>query len=146
MLPKRSQGSDNVALIQWNDRFNVGVRSLDLQHRQLIDVLNELHAALSQGRGKDVLTGLLARLASYAWTHLQHEERLLAAHRYPDFAAHKAEHDSYLARMRELEARSHQGGTAVTLELMQFLKGWWTGHILESDRKYSAHLSARQAA
>ena len=135
-----------MALIQWNNRFSVGVRSLDSQHRQLIDVLNELHAALAQGRGKDVLTGLLARLASYAWTHLEHEERLLEQHRYPALAAHKAEHAAYIARMRAHEAKAHAGGTAVTVELLQFLNGWWTGHILQSDGQYAAYLSTRQAA
>ena len=119
---------------------------LDLQHRQLIDMLNELHAAMSAARGQQVMGDLLLRLSNYARTHLETEERLLRAHDYPQFASHKAQHDAYVARMRDLQAQAQQGKVAMTVSVMSFLKEWWTRHILETDMEYSEFLKTRNAA
>lgn len=83
-----------MPLIQWNDKYNVGVRTLDGQHRQLIDIINDLHEAMSKGHAKEVQTGLVQRLGQYAAEHLNTEEKMLKASGYPDFLQHKAQHDN----------------------------------------------------
>ena len=35
-----------MAYLEWNDRFNTGVARIDLQHRRLVDFLNELNRRL----------------------------------------------------------------------------------------------------
>ena len=135
-----------MPLIQWNDRFSVGVPSLDRQHRQLIDIVNELHDAMTAGRGQDVIRTLLDRLSSYAKTHLETEEKMLQAYAYPGFAAHKAQHEAYLKRVRDLQAQSCQGRLTMTLTLMNFLKDWWSNHILHADMEYAPFLKAHKAA
>jgi len=135
-----------MALILWNDRFSVGVPSLDIQHRQLVEMVNELHAALAAGRGEPVIRELLDRLGRYAETHLESEEQMLRAHDYPDFAAHKAQHEEYLARVRELQSRAGHGQVAMVISLLAFFKDWWTSHILHADKAYSDYLRARRAA
>jgi len=135
-----------MALILWNDRFSVGVPSLDSQHRQLVEMVNELHAALSAGRGEPVIRELLDRLGRYVAIHLESEERMLRAYAYPDFAAHKAQHEEYFARVRELQSRAGQGHVAMMISLLDFFKDWWTHHILYADKAYSDYLKARLAA
>jgi len=126
-----------MPLIQWNDKFNVGVRTLDGQHRQLIDIINELHEAMSKGQAKEVQASLLQRLGQYAAEHLNTEERMLNSNGYPDFVQHKAQHDNYIAKVRELEKQVGAGKLSLSVTLLPFLKDWWTGHIMKTDQQYA---------
>jgi len=134
-----------MPLIRWSDQYSVGVPGLDAQHRQLIDALNELHEAMSAARGQQVLGSLLERLGQYARTHLETEENFLKTHGYPAFAQHKAQHDAYGARVREMQQQLRQGRVAISVSLMAFLKEWWTTHILNADRQYAEFLKSRTA-
>jgi len=126
-----------MPLIQWNDKFNVGVRTLDGQHRQLINIINELHEAMSKGQAKEVQASLLQRLGQYAAEHLNTEERMLNSNGYPDFVQHKAQHDNYIAKVRELEKQVGAGKLSLSVTLLPFLKDWWTGHIMKTDQQYA---------
>lgn len=135
-----------MPLIQWNDTFSVKVPSLDAQHEQLIKILNDLHEAMLAKRGNEVLAQEVARLHQYARTHLKTEEELLQKHGYPNFAAHKAQHDAYLAKVKDIETEMRNGGMTVPIHLMNFLKQWWTSHILKTDRDYADFLKEKGAA
>jgi hemerythrin len=126
-----------MSLIQWNDKFNVGVRTLDGQHRKLIEIINELHEAMCQGHAKEVQAGLVQRLGQYAAEHLNTEEKMLRSNGYPDFAQHKAQHDTYILKMREFEQNVAAGKMTLAVTLLPFLKEWWTGHIMKTDQQYA---------
>jgi hypothetical protein len=53
----------------WDQSMTTGVDSLDDRHKQLISWLNDLLSAMSQGRGRAELEGLLDQLGSHAGTH-----------------------------------------------------------------------------
>lgn len=42
---------ENV-LFQWSDEFSVDIQEVDEQHKVLVGLLNELHAAILEHRGK----------------------------------------------------------------------------------------------
>lgn len=133
-----------MALIVWNDRYSVGVRSLDAQHRQLIDILNQLHQAMSAANSQPVLPALMRQLGQYATAHLQAEEQMLRAQGYPGFAQHKAQHDAYVSKVKDLRQQlSDNQAAPASIGLMGFLKDWWTSHILSMDKQYSQFLKGK---
>ena len=135
-----------MALVEWSDRYSVGVAKMDAQHRQLIDVLNELHKAMGAARAGEILPGLLQRLGQYAGAHLAEEERLLRTHGYPAFAQHKQQHDAYLTKVQSFQQQLARGQTSASIALLSFLRKWWTGHILNVDREYAGFLKAKGVA
>ena len=40
-----------MAPIEWTDEYKVGVREIDDQHRQLVDIVNKFEEAVLRGRG-----------------------------------------------------------------------------------------------
>lgn len=44
-----------MTYITWNNELSVGNAFIDKDHHKLIDFINELHDAMAQGKGKDVL-------------------------------------------------------------------------------------------
>ena len=66
-----------MALITWNDSFSVNIAVIDQQHQKLITMINDLNAAMKQGRGRDVMGGIINGLVNYTITHFKSEERYL---------------------------------------------------------------------
>ena len=127
---------------EWKDAYSVKVNAFDTQHKKLFALINELHTAMASGHGKDIAKDVLDRLLDYTVHHFAAEERLMSAHKFPGYIAHKGEHkaltDKVLAFKKEFEA----GTSNVTPQLMTFLQQWLRNHIQSVDQQYSAFLNA----
>lgn len=130
-----------MGLIKWDQSLSVGVKEIDLQHQKLIDMVNQLHQAMSSGQGKELLSRLLAALVNYTKVHFQTEERLMQKASYPHYAEHKKEHDTLTAKAVDLKNRFDTGQNMITLQVMNFLSDWLKHHILGTDKKYTPFLA-----
>jgi hemerythrin len=121
--------------IAWDASMTTGVASLDDQHRQLISWLNDLLSAMSLGRGRTEIAGLLDQLGSYAVTHFGKEEECMAKWRCPVAAQNVAAHKEFVVTFTSFrEEFDRDGATAhlvvrVETELMR----WLSGHIKRTD-------------
>jgi|ERR1017187_3287924 hemerythrin len=127
-------------MFEWKPQYSVNIGSIDGQHQNLFRIAEELYAAMSAGRGKAALSRILDRLAQYTVTHFAHEERLLRIHGYPDLAAHQAQHQALTKQVLTFQADFDAGRTALTVQVLHFLKDWLQQHIATSDQKYAPYL------
>jgi len=130
--------------------YLLGVRVIDAEHRQLIGFLNEL---ITAGPGAD-LPRLVEGLADYVRVHFTVEEELMVAHGFPGYAAHKAQHEEFAARVRSLretiaEPGSELGptirpfpGSELGPTTRLFLARWLVNHIDRTDRELTIYLTA----
>lgn len=128
--------------VNWHDHYSVGIASIDAEHQKLIGLINDLHAAMLEGRGKDVIGKTLDGLASYTVSHFAHEEKLMQLHRFPGFEQHKAEHDKLIGKVKVLQQNFRLGKASVSVEVMTFLQDWLIGHIVGMDKHYAAFMHA----
>jgi hemerythrin-like metal-binding protein len=133
-------------MFEWNPAYSVKVGSIDSQHRGLLELGGELSKAMATGQGKAVAGKILNRLIQYTGMHFAHDERLMMAHGYPGFAAHKAQHDALVAKVVQFEADFKAGRVAISVELLDFLRDWLIGHIQGSDQKYAPYLREKAVA
>ena len=56
---------------------------------------------------------------------------------YPDYENHKKEHDTFVAKVVELEDKLHANKLVLSLGITAFIKDWLKNHIKEEDKKYS---------
>ena len=132
-----------MALIEWSDALEMGVTQVDAEHRRLVDVLNRLHAAMLEGRGRARLATAFEELVEYTNTHFASEERLMEQHAYPGLAEHRHAHAALAAQTVEMKAQFEDGYASIGLEVLFFLKQWLTKHILKVDRQYVEYLRGR---
>lgn len=123
--------------VEWSNDLSVGIEEIDIQHQTLVELVNEMHQAIHDRHGNDVVFDILNRLAEYTRIHFAVEESLMRILGYPDYEAHKEEHIKLIDTVQDLVQKVGAGKTAVGFELMHFLKVWLTKHILESDKAYS---------
>jgi len=131
-----------MALSEWKAEYNLGIASIDRQHRRLVDMINALDDGLNtQGRySEPVLKSIFVELGDYTASHFSYEENLFEIHGYADTEAHKQEHLALLDQVVDLQMRVQSGETEIGPELLAFLKRWLTSHILGSDRRYAGFL------
>lgn len=132
-----------MPLFEWSEKYSVNIKVCDEQHKCLIELLNNLHAAMKQGKGKEVIGGVLNELAGYTVYHFKTEEDLFIKHGYSEYAGHKNEHDILTAQVVGIKGKYEKDQSIVTIELMQFLKNWLNDHILGSDKKYGQFLNGK---
>jgi hemerythrin len=132
-----------VAGLTWNDQYSVQVRELDEQHKKLIAMVQTLHRAMREGRGKQELNKIFADLVAYTASHFSSEERLMKMHGYPDYQAHHEIHAKMTNKALSLQQEFQAGKAGITLDTMKFLEDWVAKHILVTDKKYGPFLNEK---
>jgi hemerythrin len=132
-----------MGLINWNSKYSVGIKNLDEQHNEIINLLNELHAAMLKGQAQNVAATLLPKTLRHARDHFSTEERLMESTKYPGLGEQRAEHSALLAKIDEYATRHNKGDKAVYLELLTFMRDWLNNHLMKVDKKYTNWLNER---
>lgn len=129
-----------MPLIEWNDSFSVQNIEMDEQHQYLFELLNKLHTAMSQGKGRETLPGVFDNLFQYTKKHFSAEELILQKYNYPGFVAHKRQHEELIMKLNVLQGQFLAGDFSASIQTRDFLKNWLIEHIQKSDQKYGAFL------
>ena len=127
-----------MSLIKWDESLSVNVAEIDLQHKKLVAMINELHDAMKSGKGKDVMGNIISGLISYTATHFKAEEKYFTLYKYPDTTAHMKEHAAFVKKVSDFQHDFEGGRLTVSIDTLYFLRDWLQGHIKGTDKKYSA--------
>lgn len=134
-----------MPLITITSKLITGIPSIDAQHRQLVDAINQLHDAMKQGKGREQIAPTLDFLVRYVAEHFAHEERLMAKVGYPDLAGHSAQHQGFATKVGEMVKAYKSGSAVMGVEVSRFLANWIQDHIQRTDMAYVAALKAHGA-
>jgi hemerythrin len=126
-----------MAIITWTDLYSVGIERFYQQHQKLFAIVNELHAAMSSGRGQMELKNILDQLIDYTQTHFAAEEKLMREYHYPDLEKHCQRHKELTQQVLDFKTKYDSGKISLSIQLTQFLKDWLANHILGEDKQYS---------
>lgn len=126
-------------LFLWTDDLRVDIRDVDEQHKGLFDLIKQLQIAISEKHEKEAAREILDQLAESTRQHFLLEESLMRLTHYPEFAAHKNQHESLMEQMRTLQHKLDNESAAINIDLLQFLYDWLTKHIGSSDQRFSKH-------
>jgi hemerythrin-like metal-binding protein len=128
-------------VVQWSDSYSLGLPEIDDQHKTLIDLMNDLWAAIAANAPIEDNQKILLRLEQYTVAHFGAEETMMRTMGYPDFEAHRAAHQGFVKRL-QAEGERLQKGERLNLDILHFLRDWLVNHILVSDKAYAAYLAA----
>lgn len=135
-------------IIEWKESLATGHEVIDDQHKELIKRISSLLTACTQGRGKDEVGNLLKFMADYVRFHFSAEEELQLQYSYPEFPAHKAEHEEFIGRLHELESKFFKDGATLSLVIQtnHSLMDWLRNHIGFTDKRLATFLRSARAA
>lgn len=128
-------------LMKWNADYSVSIPELDVHHRHLFFLLNQLNESMSRGNGNEILGQTLEELVEYTKFHFQAEENLMLSMRFPGLTAHVREHDQMMARVSKFQQDFSSGKAVVSVHVLSFVRNWLQRHVLAADKQYSLFMS-----
>lgn len=131
-----------MAMMAWSDEFSVGVKAMDEQHKGLIQVVNDLHLAMTEGRAKEQTGPLLKSLLRYTQEHFAAEEALMNRTKFAGLAGHAAKHRDLTVQVQNYVSRYQRGEIALDVHLLLFLCDWLKTHIQKDDKTYGPWLNS----
>jgi diguanylate cyclase (GGDEF)-like protein/hemerythrin-like metal-binding protein/PAS domain S-box-containing protein len=145
MMPAEIALAPQSLIFPWNDNFATGIDIIDVQHQQLVDLLNKLAVHLAQESDELTLSGVFDELTDYTIYHFTTEEGIWGKHFADDdlVTSHHATHQGFVAevtRLRGLLALNERDQAVE--EIVSFLTHWLAFHILETDA-YMAQIVLR---
>jgi hemerythrin-like metal-binding protein len=129
-------------LFKWEPRYQLGVPAMDVEHQQLIGLMNALHAKYEAQASIAEQTAAFGALAAFVVKHFADEEAHMAKVGFPGLESHKLIHKSLLQKVGEFGARAEQA-KQFPPELFAFLRQWLAAHIMGIDAKYAEHTKAK---
>ncbi|GAB1393930.1 hypothetical protein MASR1M60_20940 [Rhodocyclaceae bacterium] len=119
--------------LTWTDTLATGIRQIDLQHQELIELINALEAAHACGQRHAALEEVLPRLSAYVLFHFATEEAMMPRTMGEHAERHRRQHQAFTDRVETL--RQAPAESIDLAELIAYLKQWLIDHIMKTDRE-----------
>lgn len=129
-----------MTLLQWKPQYSVGIDSVDFEHQQMIDLINELHAELQDRRDKESVEQFLGDIHSAISMHFALEERIMRDSGYDEFASHKDDHEDLLDQIRDIMDHFSDDADRGFTELEKKLSDWFSRHFSTFDARLHGKL------
>ncbi|MBN2525009.1 MAG: bacteriohemerythrin [Deltaproteobacteria bacterium] len=130
---------------KWDKSWEIGLEEIDAQHRQLVDIINELGEAMKSRKTIDVIGNVLKELEDYTRKHFAFEEALMRRYGYEGLDAHKPLHVKFVSQLREFRNEAAGGSISIGVKMYNFLGDWLRGHIRGTDTQYAEVIKAKGA-
>lgn len=127
-------------LIDWGPRYFIGLKTMDDQHKVLVDLINELYEAFGSSKNEKVIRKVLDKLLEYTVFHFGNEEQLFSKYGYKEEEGHQLQHQKFIDKMKHFRDHFQKESVTVSFDLLNFLKDWLLNHILKIDVKYVAFM------
>lgn len=130
-----------MTLLEWQANFAIGITEVDHEHRQLIALINELHAALGTERAGERVEAFLGEIFADISAHFALEERVMRERRYDALVDHKADHERLLDQLRDIMDAQAAGEALDDERLGAQLAEWFSGHFRTHDARFHRSLA-----
>lgn len=137
-----------MELMHWDEKYCVGLREIDDEHRSLIKSVNELHAAIEARMDREEIKGFFARVEREIGAHFDHEERLMREYDYQAYEEHRADHQRLLEDIEDIAKDFADGVFDYDPDkaLGRRLTDWFMDHVRKHDAPMCKFLSQGTAA
>ncbi len=122
-----------MTLIHWRDEFSLGVESVDVEHREMIELINSLDTSMQQGASQDAVVDTLGEIYARIAAHFALEEKIMRAANYEQLPAHKMDHERLLDRLLDVIDSVDEEGRYERDALSDYLNSWFSVHFRVHD-------------
>ncbi|WP_455756399.1 bacteriohemerythrin [Sulfurimonas sp.] len=87
--------------IAWDDKYKLGIDSIDVQHKKLFEIVNRLYD-LKEDSNKEELRTILYEFSDYMGLHFRDEEEYMLSIKFPDLENHKQLHQDIIDTLTKI--------------------------------------------
>jgi methyl-accepting chemotaxis protein len=123
-------------LIQWGPEYMLGIKTIDDQHKVLVDLINKVYSEFGSSNNKNVLKQTLQELVDYTVYHFGNEEKMFKQYNYRQSNEHIEEHNKFVDKISNFKKDFDKGNQVISFDIVNYLKNWLIDHILKTDKRY----------
>ena len=114
----------------WEEKYSVGVKLIDNQHKQMFDTINELIDLLYSVPTADQVSKIINDLVAYKKHHFKTEEDLFDKYHYEFKEEHIAKHREFTQKLDILVSQNKGETVLLAFGLIDFLEDWLINHLM----------------
>lgn len=128
--------------LNWDWTLDIGIESIDNQHKELINRLDQLLTSVEEGKGHNEVIETLDFLEKYVVKHFNDEEEIQKKINYPLFDIQHMQHEEFKNELKEFRRIFEAEGTTVALaiNIQEKLLDWFKNHIINLDKDLGDYL------
>jgi len=144
--PIKNKLDDSKEIISWGAKYATGIKIIDKQHKELVDLTNKLyHACLNRNEDVDkTFITAMHSLVEYVSFHFSDEQALLKQIKFPQYMEHKKEHEGLIKDILDASKNYGAGHKFVPNHCVRTLKDWIFSHIAVSDMIYASYVKEQK--
>ncbi len=124
-----------MGLLQWENRYSVGIEAVDHEHRELVDLINRLHDKATVQGSKVAVLGFFGDLFKAISAHFALEERFMREKSYDQLPQHKSDHERLLDEVRDIMEDYEVNDVFDDKLLAQRIDAWFSRHFESHDAR-----------
>jgi hemerythrin len=125
-------------MVKWEDKYSLGVESIDEQHKELFRIANRIYELLKNEMildKYDHIMEIIDELKNYTVDHFKDEEEYMKGIGYKKFLSHKVAHTDFLDKMENIDVNKIDNGhNEYLLSILDFVCVWLIEHIMKEDK------------
>ncbi len=122
--------------IYWSSQLNIGNSIIDDQHKELIEIINDLSDSIIKSEVTKTFAEILSRMTDYSIRHFSSEEQYMEEINYPKIEEHSKIHKEYVLKTAIFNRDLLTPSPPDVNEVIKFLSDWWINHISKVDTDY----------
>ena len=123
--------------IEWDDKLSTGIKSIDFEHKMLIERLNAVTEAIEKHLDEGTIAKTLDFLLDYTNFHFSNEENFISSNDYPGLDVQQKQHAEFKDSINQIILNFQQDGAdkEIAADIHNLLFTWLIKHIMEVDRQ-----------
>lgn len=127
---------------EFTSRYRTGIDFVDEEHQGLFEIMGRAYLLLQDEDTPDrydEIMGILDELVDYTKNHFAHEEAYMEQIHDPNLEKQQRAHSIFLDRVEDRDiGENAENQQEFLTELLDFLFGWLSNHIMKMDKKIGA--------
>jgi len=129
-----------MTLLTWKSEYSVGIEAVDLEHREMIELINELYDEMSDKKNPESIEHFLGDIHATISAHFALEERVMQRSNYSEYEDHKDDHEELLDQIRDLMDSFDSDPDSGLSLLQERLSDWFGSHFSTFDARLHGEL------
>lgn len=141
-LTIEAESRENNLFIKWNPLYDTKHKIIDEQHRELVNIINDLYMSTvdHSANKNEAFIKAARRCIEYADYHFKTEEKIMDIINYSDAENHKAMHKDFCNEIVNQIKNYQEGQPFVANRFIKYLKDWLLEHIAYRDKIFVEEL------
>jgi hemerythrin len=128
-----------IQLFDFDNEFKLGIDEIDREHARLVNMLNDVHSLIREGKKEEACNYFRETLTAYVVEHFTNEEKYMESISFPQIEEHRQIHTNFKQSfVKSLPLIDSYDENAFRNALTDTYT-WIINHIGKTDRKYAIY-------